>query len=233
MWDAGGVSQTNIPNTQLPPNGWYPDPAAPGQERFWDGVRWTQHVRPIVYQAAYSAPPSGPTTADGVPLAGWWARFGALFIDGLLMMVVTFIVAIPFYDALLAGLNAWLADAMQAAQVGGQMPDYTDPKYAITGPYAAITALSAVANMIYSAGLQMWKGGTVGMLALGLRVVPSGRGRDHHGLPMGAALVRNLAYQVMGLLPFVQIVNGLVPLAHPRRQTLHDLAGRTQVVRIR
>jgi hypothetical protein len=30
--DAGG-----------PPAGWYADPEAPGHQRYWDGVRWTEH----------------------------------------------------------------------------------------------------------------------------------------------------------------------------------------------
>jgi hypothetical protein len=35
-----------------PPAGWYPDPAGhPGTERWWDGLGWTDHLRP--------APPDG------------------------------------------------------------------------------------------------------------------------------------------------------------------------------
>ena len=36
--------------------GWYPDPQAPGVERWWDGYRWTANARPVAQQ----------------PLEGWY-----------------------------------------------------------------------------------------------------------------------------------------------------------------
>jgi hypothetical protein len=44
------------------PAGWYPDPQDPGQQRYWDGVAWTEATRP-----SGIAPPPPPTGAYGAP----------------------------------------------------------------------------------------------------------------------------------------------------------------------
>lgn len=43
--------------SELPPAGWYPDPDVPGQQRYWDGVRWSEHTAPV-------APPTSPQWPD-------------------------------------------------------------------------------------------------------------------------------------------------------------------------
>lgn len=47
-------------SSQQPPSGWYPDSQVPGQLRFWDGTRWTEHT------AAPTA--GGPTSAPTFPV---------------------------------------------------------------------------------------------------------------------------------------------------------------------
>lgn len=43
--------------TEVTPAGWYPDPTAPGSERYWDGLQWTATTR-------VASPATAPSQAD-------------------------------------------------------------------------------------------------------------------------------------------------------------------------
>lgn len=57
------------PPAALPPANWYPDPQTPGQLRYWDGQKWTQHVHPAGQPAqavgGAGAAPAGPSAPGG------------------------------------------------------------------------------------------------------------------------------------------------------------------------
>lgn len=56
-------------------SGWYPDPAAPGGLRYFDGTGWTEHTAP----GWLPSPPGPSVLADGfvpVPYAGPSPHFG-------------------------------------------------------------------------------------------------------------------------------------------------------------
>jgi hypothetical protein len=46
------------------PAGWYADTAVPGQQRYWDGTAWTEHIAPL----PVPAPPPPPASAGAAPL---------------------------------------------------------------------------------------------------------------------------------------------------------------------
>lgn len=55
-------------SSNLPPADWHPDPEDPGQLRYWDGTRWTEHVAP---NPNAPAPVSASTPTTLTPPAGW------------------------------------------------------------------------------------------------------------------------------------------------------------------
>ncbi len=93
--------------------GWYPDPQAPGRQRWWDGGRWTEHVHPppdYAQQALENrATADDPTGADrnaDIVLGA------AVFAMGLLAGL-NYDWAITVMPALTAADDRTLVDAMQ------------------------------------------------------------------------------------------------------------------------
>jgi hypothetical protein len=58
-----------VTGTSIAPSaGWYADPADAAGQRWWDGVAWTAHVRPVVEAAVIQAPvPVAPVIQAPVP----------------------------------------------------------------------------------------------------------------------------------------------------------------------
>ena len=81
-----------------------------------------------------------------------------------------------------------------------------------------------------------WRGATPGKMAVGLRVVPVDEGRSTAKLTWSAVTIRALFWTVPNLWPMlivVRVIDVLMPLWNPKRQALHDLVAKTQVVKIR
>lgn len=92
------------------PAGWYADPSVPGQQRYWDGVAWTEHTAPgapvpASPTAVTAARPFVADVAQRNPRS-IWALAGALV---LVAVVVLAAVAVPTFLS--------QRDRAQAAQV--------------------------------------------------------------------------------------------------------------------
>jgi uncharacterized RDD family membrane protein YckC len=160
------------------------------------------------------------TLADlraGVPagqldLASIGARFVALFVDGLVLVVpvvtVTLLITVPM----------GLFDLGRVQPVG--------PAFgcAFQGVY---TFLAIGANVLYEGLMLGARGQTVGKRAMHIKVVtPEG-----HDLRRGQAWGRAAARSLFGLVPCFGIVDYLMAFFNPDRACLHDQIAKTRVVR--
>ncbi len=223
-----------------PPAGWYPDPAGSGHERYWDGANWSQVTRPtpgppMAHQGnQYGYQPTGgygtATAARMGParLAGWWWRVLAAIIDGFVLWIPSALLQNVFAGDALVELQLWLEELLVAAELGR-----TDPPPlpdSVTGAFMAAGIATAVLYIVYRTVLVALAGGTAGQLATGLRVVRDG---DHSlgKVSWGTSALRALLAVVFQNIPVVNLVNVLMPLFTPKKQTFHDMVAKTVVVK--
>lgn len=101
---AGGRGLDMTYNGAPPtPAGWFPDPGVPGQSRWWDGQRWTEHVQlvpPVLPAQPFAGPPSEQPATAGNTFAGWGLGVGigsvVLSAPWPLLTIVTSLVALVF-----------------------------------------------------------------------------------------------------------------------------------------
>ncbi|MGW6567638.1 DUF2510 domain-containing protein [Streptomyces sp. NPDC054975] len=73
------------------PPGWYPDPATPTVERWWDGTNWTAHTRQA--PAAHTVPPLVPPTVVPQAPSVRHGRSRAVVLGAVAVVVVAAVVA--------------------------------------------------------------------------------------------------------------------------------------------
>ncbi len=246
------------PDREHPPRGWYADPAHPARERYWDGARWTQVVRhheviearPGVHDLADPAnrargPRPGPAKdpALDLPLAGWWRRFGSGVADIVVAWALTAaMLLLTASDFLLHYRDESIAYATTVLQTGviGEVPQTLDAQTTLLS--TVVTAVTAAYTIIF---LGLW-GATPGQRLCGLRVVRA-------PLPPAVAATlpsppkftvarpgwmrsvsKGLGWALFSTGPvflIAQLLNALLPLWHPRKQSLTDLLAATLVIR--
>jgi uncharacterized RDD family membrane protein YckC len=224
----------------LSPPGWYPDPAppAPGNPpllRFWDGQQWSWQVAAAPLGVAYAGQRADqPTTPDGVPLAGWWARVAAYVIDGLIVGTAGSVATIPMQIGMQRDIQELLQSEPTPREFFAAYLDIFLPLLTWS------TLIGFVVWAGYNALMLRFKGATVGKLVLGLAV----RLRERPGqLPWSAIAARIMVQQGVSLTVFVPLLylalswfpllDNLWASWDGKRQALHDKAARTNVVRTR
>ncbi len=258
-WDGWQWSRTTRPNENVPPPAapagpaWSPqapqDQQPYGQQGYGQQPYGQQGYGQQPYgQQGYGQQPYGqqggayaakpvPLTEDGVPLAGWWWRALAIALDGLIVGVISSLLALPIYLRLATALGDYFQTAMAAAQAGQPMPAQPDVNALLTGTdQLVLLAVGFVVHTLYLVLFLRWRSATPGKLVAGLRVVPVDHGRSTERLGWSTVVVRALVWTVPNLQTFlvvVRIIDALMPLWNPKKQALHDVAAKTQVVKIR
>ncbi len=230
------------PGRHAAPSGWYPDPVDTRRERYWDGWQWTRNVRTAAQPAhpPSSPRPGGPASAgtqstlaaDGRPLAGWGTRLAAMILDWIAFYLIASVLTLLLPARWTGRLNAVAQQMLSQLEAGQQVHSAGGDLRVVALTSAAVLAALYAYHVLFTTFL----GATPGKLALGLRVVPATGTSRSRGLPWRAALVRAAVWvvpQLTCLLWIVTLIDGLYPLWQPRRQALHDLAARTQVITIR
>jgi uncharacterized RDD family membrane protein YckC len=230
---AASAAPTPPAPNPVPQPGYPQQGAQPGPTGYPQQPGYPQQGYPG-YPSQQGRPGQAAFTADGVPLAGWWWRVLATLVDSLVVTLLATVASLPILLPLLDRLSAYFAEVIAAAEQGLPQPAI-DPQALIpTGEQLLLTVVAVAISFVYQVAFLRWRSATLGKLVCGLRVVPVDNGRAAGPLSWRSVLIRASVWAAPGLnllLGLFQVLDVLFPLWHPKRQALHDLLARTQVVK--
>jgi uncharacterized RDD family membrane protein YckC len=175
---------------------------------------------PVGYAAPYwAAPPPGP--APGLAYAGFWIRFVAYLIDGLIIFVPIVIVFFAIAGSTL-GTHP-ITCTVENTSTGQSIT--CNGVGVFTGAVVALWAAVLVVPWIYFSIMWSWQGQSIGQKVLSLRVVDANNGAR---ISIGRAILRYFGIIVSSWALYI----GLIWAAFdPRKQGWHDKIASTFVVR--
>jgi uncharacterized RDD family membrane protein YckC len=160
---------------------------------------------------------------QGLPYASWGIRLGGYLIDAIIFIPVLIVLYFVFRHT----------HTLEVHLMTKRNGSNTRRTLSLLSPL-----ITAVVFVVYATVLCGGpRGQTVGMMAVGVRVV---RDEAHDVLGYGRAFWRALVEQVLRILGTVTLILGvlwlldmLFPLWDKKKQTLHDKVGRSVVLRVR
>ena len=217
------------PAAAAPQQQWPPQP--PQQQPYGPpGGGWSRPPAPTAYGAVARTP-------DGEPLAGWWKRLLARLIDWIIVWLVALPLTGYFLFRAAGEMGPAFEDYLRQVESGNTAavaPTVTPEVLKWVIAYSVILTVVAIAYEVF---FTTRSGATPGKRALGLRV----RLRDRPGplptqaaftrtvIPMGGNLFSSLPL-ISTLVGLLQVADGLLPLVNDRKQALHDMMAKTNVV---
>ncbi len=151
--------------------------------------------------------------------AGFWKRFGAIIIDGIIIWVLQAFVFVPILGALGLGFFNNMEDLQS-----GDTEAAVGMLGAIMAAAGAIWVLTMIIQVLYFTLMESSKTqATLGKMALGIIVT------DMNGSPLNfsKALVRNLCRLLSN---FTMLIGYIIAAFTAKKQALHDIIAGTLVV---
>jgi uncharacterized RDD family membrane protein YckC len=149
--------------------------------------------------------------------AGFWIRFAALFVDGLLLGVVFLIILIPF------GILAPFGIAVNAPGIA-RNPGMLA---AMIGTSPLVTLASYVAGACYEIFFIANRGATLGKMLFGLKVIRA------DGSPLSVGLSTGRYFAARWLNMFILGIGYLMAAFDDQKRGLHDRICETRVIHSR
>lgn len=176
--------------------------------------------------------PTGASTYswESVPTyASWGSRVLAYIIDGIVVNVVGFgisiLLMVPRIDRISNEIDIFQIEHPGLASAGiWNIPGFYEIYFLM------LLSLGGTV-LVYNILMLSTVGATLGKMALKMRVVPVGEPKKGR-LGWGRATARQFAFLLLGMVPFVNMIDLLIPLAQDRRQTLHDMIAQTVVIKV-
>jgi uncharacterized RDD family membrane protein YckC len=146
--------------------------------------------------------------------AGFWIRFVAIIIDGVILAIINYIIRLP----LVAILGA---SAMSGAGLGSGAG--VGAVLAVTGLLALISIAVGIAYEVYFLST---RGATPGKMVLGLKVIRADGGPISVGLALGRYLARLLS-------GFTLLIGFIIAGFDSEKRALHDRICDTRVIYVK
>lgn len=190
-----------------PPPAATPPPAAPA-------YAWTQPA------------PLPPGPAPGYVYVGFWRRFFATLIDGVLFAIVYWILFAILISR--ADTSSWRVFLELDPVTGRPLASDAEILAAMRdffGVWIGLAAIGWLLHFLYLVIFWSWRGGTIGQLLLGIQVR---READGQRIGIGTAILRYIGY-IISIWVFYL---GLIWVAFDaRKQGWHDKIAGTLVIR--
>ncbi|OFE17987.1 hypothetical protein BA895_12605 [Humibacillus sp. DSM 29435] len=223
---------SQAPPPPMPQGSGWQDQSQPPQQG-WQGqqVQQGQFGQEPQYPGAPGAANwmhSIKVTSDGVPLASWGRRLGAWLIDGVILVILTYIGARVFVPSYLDTVQQFVDAAGNQDQAA--MNALVSQ---LTSESAKAGLLSWVITAVYCIAFWTTTAQTPGKMAVGISVRRAGQ-------PGPLDLLTSVRRRLISIVQILPVVGGIYfliflidylwPLWDDKRQSLHDKVAQTQVV---